>query len=327
MEYDLSSDQLAAINPGARPQDVAVWLHPLIEGMWENQIDTSIDRMAGFLASVANETAFLRATAEIGWFHTPWERANGMFGHACPPREVYYAKRTELGEAAWNEWFFNQVYDDRIRGQGHEIGGNVNDGDGFKFRARGPGITGRNNYRDLGQKLGVDLEGNPDLLLDPEIAAPAFARYWRDIGNNQRMDAKDFRGAMLAMNPGLKDSDLVQHDAHFARALKTLRANPKAKPPRPMPATKTEAAKQAVSGKTGIANVLAGAASAVTIADVVSKTGEVQVAVTASKGLFASLGVPAPYAEIVLSSIVVLCVAFNVARYAVKLWRGEAQSS
>lgn len=326
MIYELSGEQLAAINPGARPQDVAAWLHPLDEGMLDNEIDWSIERMAGFLASVANETAFLRAAAEIGWFHTPYERAQGMFGHACPSREEYEGKKATLGEAAWNEWFFNTVYDDRIRGPGHEIGGNVNDGDGWKYRARGPGITGRGNYRDLGAKLGLDLEGNPDLLLNPEIAGPAFARYWRDIGNNERMDRNDFRGAMLKMNPGLKDSDLVAHDAHFARALKALRANPKAKV-KPVPVTKTDAAKQAVSGKTGISNVIAGAAGAITIADVVSKAGEVQVAVTSSKGLFASLGVPPPYPEIVLCSIIVLCVAFNVARYAVKLWRGEAQST
>lgn len=318
----LTEPQLGAINPGARPQDVAAWIGPLREAMRVCVIDTSIERMAGFLASVANETAYLRAAAEIGWFHTAWERAQGMFGHACPSREVYEAKKVELGEQAWNEWFFNHVYDDRIRGPRWAIGGNVQDGDGWKYRARGPGITGRGNYRVLGRKLGIDLENNPDLLLDPAIAAPAFARYWRDLGNNERMDAGDFRGAMLAMNAGLKPQELTKHDTHHTRTLKVLRAAP-----RPAPATATAAAVQVATGKTGVAQAIGAAASAITIADVVSKTGEIQVAVTSGKGLFASLGVPSPYPEITLGVVIILCFGFVAVRYGLKLLRGQAVST
>lgn len=216
----LTERQLAACNPGARPQDVAAWLSPLRLGMAVNKIDTTINRMAGFLASNANETMYLKASAEIGWFHTDWDHAKGMFGHACPPRDVYYAKRAELGEAKWNEWFFNWVYDDRIRGAQWAIGGNVNDGDGFKYRGRGPGITGRLNYRNLGRKLGIDLEGNPDLLLDPNVSAPAFAKMWADVGNNERMDRGDFHGAVYILNAGIKDWS--PHMAHYARCLKAL---------------------------------------------------------------------------------------------------------
>jgi predicted chitinase len=38
--------------------------------------------------------------------------------------------------------------------------------------------TGRANYRAYGEALGVDLEGNPDLALDPVISAAVFALYF-----------------------------------------------------------------------------------------------------------------------------------------------------
>lgn len=316
----LTERQLQGINPPATAAQVAAWAAPLRDGMAANGI-TTIERGAGFLASVANETNFLRSAAEIGWFHTGWGRAKAMFGHVCPSREVYEAQKKALGEHGFNVWFFNHVYDDRIRGKGWEIGGNVNDGDGWKYRARGPGITGRNNYRTLGQKLGIDLENNPDLLLDPAVAAPAFAAYWSSIGNNERLDRGDFRGAMLAMNAGLKPEDLVQHDAHHARALKVLRAVPKESPETPV-----EAARQVATGKTGAAGAVAVAASGITIADAVSKIGEVRTLADAGKGFLGTF-LPSPYTEIGLGVIVLLCVAFVLWRYGRKLLRGEAVST
>ena len=318
----LTERQLQGINPPASHAQVAAWIAPLRDAMAAHGINSTIERMAGFLASVANETNFLRSAAEIGWYGTPWKRAKAMFGHACPTQEVYETQKKALGEHGFNVWFFDHVYDDRIRGKGWEIGGNVNDGDGWKYRARGPGITGRNNYRVLGERLGIDLENNPDLLLDPAVAAPAFASYWTSIGNNERMDRGDFRGAMLAMNGGLKDSDLVQHDAHHARALSVLRTAAKESPE-----TATEAAKQVATGKTGAAAAIGAGATAITVANTVSTIGEAQGAATATKGFLATIGLPSPWTEIVLGLLTVGAIGFVAWRYGRKLLRGEAVST
>jgi putative chitinase len=55
----------------------------------------------------------------------------------------------------------NEVYNGRM---GNVIGSD----DGWNFRGRGGSqLTGRDNYTALGQKLGLDLVNNPDLVNDP----------------------------------------------------------------------------------------------------------------------------------------------------------------
>lgn len=50
--------------------------------------------------------------------------------------------------------------------------GNTKPGDGYRFRGRGyVQLTGRTNYERMGKILGIDLAGNPDLALEPAIAA------------------------------------------------------------------------------------------------------------------------------------------------------------
>lgn len=67
----------------------------------------------------------------------------------------------------------NKVYGARM--------GNVNLGDGWRYRARSPvGITGRNNYTWLGDLMGQDLVDLPELLSQPHYSLEATIHWWED---------------------------------------------------------------------------------------------------------------------------------------------------
>lgn len=69
----------------------------------------------------------------------------------------------------------NVVMDDRINNKGL---GNTKDGDGYRYRGRGLlQITGRAMYRQVGEKMGVDLENNPDQINDPAIMGKVADAY------------------------------------------------------------------------------------------------------------------------------------------------------
>jgi len=52
-------------------------------------------------------------------------------------------------------------------------------GEGWRYRGRGPGqLTGKNNYRDCGAALGMDLIAYPELVASPDVGCLAFAWFW-----------------------------------------------------------------------------------------------------------------------------------------------------
>lgn len=81
--------------------------------------------------------------------------------------------------------------------------GDVNSGDGWKFRGRGfIQLTGRENYRKYGYMLGLPLEQNPDLAAKPEIAAKIAAEFWTQNDLNAASDALDLPTIRKKVNGG-----------------------------------------------------------------------------------------------------------------------------
>ncbi len=97
--------------------------------------------------------------------------------------------------------------------------GNVNPGDGVKYHGRGYiQLTGRANYHDYGKKLGVDLENNPDLAMDPEISAQVLACYFKERGVATAARENDWRRVRKLVNGGYHGWDVFSRYVERAQA-------------------------------------------------------------------------------------------------------------
>lgn len=89
---------------------------------------------------------------------------------------------------------------EKVYGGRRELG-NTRPGDGARFIGRGwLQITGRANYRDLGRRIGVDLEAEPARAAEPLTALRLACAYWTLRGINAQCDAGDFRAATMKIN-------------------------------------------------------------------------------------------------------------------------------
>lgn len=101
--------------------------------------------------------------------------------------------------------------------------GNTRAGDGFRYRGRGLiQLTGRKNYREYAERLGVDLEGNPDLAFDPETALRIAVEYWahRKLPGERTMNAladdDKLRAITYRINGGF--TNFAHREQELARA-------------------------------------------------------------------------------------------------------------
>jgi predicted chitinase len=82
--------------------------------------------------------------------------------------------------------------------------GNVNRGDGVRYKGRGfIQITGRDNYRRAGQALGLPLEQNPELASRPDVAAKIAVWYWASRVRPNVANFNDTRAVTQRINPKL----------------------------------------------------------------------------------------------------------------------------
>jgi putative chitinase len=153
-------------------------------GQWANALNPAMDKFG--INTPARIASFLAQTGyESGQFNNLVE--NLTYKTAARLMKVW-PKRfpTEASAAPYvdnKEKLANFVYANRIGN------GDVNSGDGFRYRGRGIiQITGKSNYADIGKVLGVDLVNNPDLLLTPDLAAMSAAYFWQGHGLNALAD-------------------------------------------------------------------------------------------------------------------------------------------
>ena len=108
-------------------------------------------------------------------------------------------RKNKIQNSKNSEEIFNIVYGNRL--------GNTAPGDGFKYRGRGPlMITGKTNYKKVGDAIGVDLVNNPDLLrTDKEISIKAAMAYLSLSGFENVSSATQLANVVGHSNPKGKE--------------------------------------------------------------------------------------------------------------------------
>ncbi len=88
--------------------------------------------------------------------------------------------------------------------EGREDLGNIHDGDGKRYKGRGLiQLTGRANYREIGAKMGLPLEDEPELAAEPAISLKIACEYWKKRNINTPSDIDDLIKVTRLVNGGL----------------------------------------------------------------------------------------------------------------------------
>jgi len=209
---DLMTKTLAALAHVA-PQAKDIYLQAVRNGasLFEQHGITTGLRMAHFLAQAMAETGAFTVLRENMSYSVP--RMLEIFGVG------HHSAKITAAEAP-NFQHKPEALSERVYGAGNpkkakELG-NTEPGDGFRYRGNGVlQTTGRGAHRSMGQKCGLDFEGNPDLVTAPEHALKPALQEWSDGNLNHFADVSDIRTITLRINGGLNGFD--ERKAFFAR--------------------------------------------------------------------------------------------------------------
>ena len=180
------------------------WEIPLNQVFVKYDLDTS-KRQAAFIGQCAVESAnFTRLQENLKYSA---QRLTQVWPSRFPSIEAAtpYANNPEK--------LANFVYAGRM--------GNLQDGDGWQFHGRGLiQLTGRENYENCGNGIGVDLINDPDLLLTPQYAALSAGWFWGKRGLNALADTQEYGTMTRRINGGT--TALEERIAKITKALQVL---------------------------------------------------------------------------------------------------------
>ncbi|RAU29508.1 glycoside hydrolase family 19 protein [Enterobacter sp. ECC-175] len=179
---------------GLTPELTERWYHPVMVSMESCGIDTPI-RQAYFLAQIGVESGGFKFLEES--FNYSVEGLLIFGSRITDKQRAEYGRKP--GEAVLSKerqaTIADLVYGGRY--------GNNSPNDGWKYRGRGlKQITFRWNYIACGEALGIDLENNPDLLLEDINAACSAGWFWKSNNCNSFADKRDLKGLTRRINGG-----------------------------------------------------------------------------------------------------------------------------
>ena len=172
--------------------------------------------IAEMLALTNYESSGYSRTTENMKYSSP-ERLVQLF------REVKSMEQARALVQAGEVAIANTVYGG---GKGASLG-NREAGDGYRYRGRGfIQLTGRANYRRVGQELGIDLENRPELASnDPNVMAAIAVNFFRNSKLLRSISQTgDFGRAATGLNGGNPLPEMPQRYALYLNYLKKLQS-------------------------------------------------------------------------------------------------------
>lgn len=190
MRRDEAEWNRVLIQCGVKPITAAMWSIHFASTIKESTFSAGVSELDDFLREILHESGMLSRLEE--GLNYSVERLMQVWPTRFPTLESAqpYARNGMV--------LANKVYGGRM--------GNVDPGDGFKYRGRGlMMVTGRDNYRALGKIMGLDLERNPDLLAQPVYALLAAIAWWEgNVPDGIMGDVKRVRRAVNGGSTGLQ---------------------------------------------------------------------------------------------------------------------------
>ncbi len=198
-------DAVRQLSPNALPYHIADFENG--DGYIAAAGLTTPARLADFLATCAEET---------GDFTIKWESGNYSAARMVEVWPKRFPTRASAEPYAHNaEKLFNLVYANRMGNGAPETG------DGFKYRGRDKlQTTGKDDYREAGEHIGVDLVAVPDnIFLDGNGLRVALWE-WQRSDCAKLSDAGNFRELTRRVNGGYTNySERLRQRQRYQKAV------------------------------------------------------------------------------------------------------------
>jgi putative chitinase len=194
----MTNEQLAQLGIDSK------WLQPLEDTFAKYDISTP-QRQAAFIGQCAHESANFKVLQEN--LNYSAEGLMKTWPSRFPTKEIADQYARQPSKIA------GKVYNGRM--------GNTSEEEAAQFLGRGLiQLTGKENYANCGNSIGVDLIGNPNLLTDPQYAALSAGWFWNKKGLNSLADAGDIDTMTKRINGGTHGLD--DRKAKIAKAEQVL---------------------------------------------------------------------------------------------------------
>lgn len=206
----ITEAQLAKMIP--TNTEVGEWCKTLNDMLPKYGITTP-ERIASFISQCAHESADFKLLEEnLNYSKESLERVFPKYFGPNKRNATEYARKPDK--------IANYVYMDEFRSKAGALG-NVQAGDGWRFRGRGlKQVTGRANYTTFGKAIGKTAEEVADYLETKEGALVSALWFWQSRSLNEVADTGDVVRVTKIINGG--DIGLEDRRKRYVQALSVL---------------------------------------------------------------------------------------------------------